>query len=379
MTDEELLEAAGISNTEDTSKKKKKSTKKQIVVDDDNATIDENNPMDETNSASEYLGTRLTHDVATGRSYKDIDDDKHFAEKHGLTKTGGNIFETADIKDGWINVDRRLLGDRDIYYPEEWRFRIRPATVEAIRNWSTLDETIPNSVDNVFNEMLKSCLSIVTPNGTVSWNKINTWDRFFFILLIREYTFKTGEKKIEFTKDCPECDKPVTFKLESQSLMFDLPDESVMKYYDQKTQTWTINPAEFGDTDADDVFTFYLPTLDKGENIKNWLYNVAREEPDKKLDAKFMELLPWIAPKISRDYEIAKKQIRQYNLKYKSWDEDTFLFIDDIIKNISVTPKTKLIATCPNCGEEVTADIRFPDGLGSIFSIRSKFRKFGSK
>ena len=249
-----------------------------------------------------------------------------------------------------MTVDRTLLGDRDVFYPEDWEFRIKPATVEAIRNWSTLDETNLNSIDTVFNEMLKECLSINTNRGNIAWNKINSWDRFFFILLIREYTFLNGEKKIEFSQDCLNCDSQVTFSLDSQSLLYDVPGEDVMRYYDRETQSWNINPAEFGDDTTDTMYTFYLPTVEKDINIKMWMYDEAHDNPNKKFEPKLMQFLEWIAPKISKDSTLAKRQVRQYEIQIKSWDQDTFLFINDIINNISVTAKDELIAVCPNCG-----------------------------
>ena len=77
------------------------------------------------------------------------------AKKHNI-QIGANIFENADLRDGWQVVDRRLFGERDMYYPKDWEFRIRPATVEAIRNWSTIDDENANVVDDVFNEIIKS-------------------------------------------------------------------------------------------------------------------------------------------------------------------------------------------------------------------------------
>lgn len=364
MTDDELLEAAGVPNS---IKKTKKNNKEENVIE---------TPK---NEASQYLGTKLTHDIGSGKAFDDISHKNDLADEIKLTKVGEQIGQTALIKDGWLTVDRTLLGERDIFYPEDWQFRIKPATVEAIRNWSTLDEANLNSIDTVFNELLKECLSIVTNNGNIAWNKINSWDRFFFILLIREYTFLNGEKKIEFVQDCSNCDGQVTFALESQSLMYDVPGEDVMRYYDRESRSWNINPAEFGDDDSETMYTFYLPTVEKDVNIKMWMYEEAHDNPNKKFEPKTIQFLQWIAPKISKDNVLAKKQVRQYELQIKSWNQDTFLFINDIVNNIQVTAKDELITTCPKCGEEVTTKIRFQDGISSLFAVRSKFRKFGQK
>lgn len=278
-----------------------------------------------------------------------------------------------------MDVDKALLGDRAMFYPENWGFRIRPAQVEAIRNWSTIDDENPNSVDDVFNEIIKSCLSIInTETGApIPWGNLNSWDRFFFILLIRNYTMIKGETKIVQQEECPECDYPLDFELTSTSLLYDMPDPEVLKYYSAEDRCWYINPQEFDC--PEETITLYLPTLEKDANIKAWMISVLQENRNKKFDQSFIRFLPWLAPKISKDTTVVKRQIREYELKFKGWDMETFSFMDEVLKNISVTPLTKMTTVCPNCGEEVTCDIKFPSGIRSLFNVANKHKKFGTK
>ena len=143
---------------------------------------------------------------------------EQLAIENHISRAGDNLFANAEMREGWIPVDKALLGNRAYFYPDEWEFRIRPATVEAIRNWSNINEENFIAMDDIFNEIIKSCLAIVTPQGMIPWGNINSWDRFFFLLLIREYTFIEGEYKFSYTEDCPECDNPVTFNLKSSAL-----------------------------------------------------------------------------------------------------------------------------------------------------------------
>ena len=337
--------------------------------------LNEVNKNSVNDDSGNLIGQKLTNIPAMQSHALDIEADTQYAKEHKLTALGENINKTAEVREGWMDVDIRLLGERAKFYPEDWRFRIRPATVEAIRNWSAIDDENPNSIDDVFNEVLKSCLSIVTPAGPLPWGNIRSWDRFFFILLIREYTFITGERKLEYDEDCPNCDNPVVFSLTSVSLDYDLPDPEVMKHYNQETQTWYVDPIEY-EVDGDPI-TFYLPTLEKDANIKAWLIN--RIQDKKKVDNIFIKFLPWLAPKISKDEKIASRQIRELEMMYKSWDADMFSLMDEVINNITVNPATRLITQCPICGEEVTSEIRFPNGIRSIFTLSNKRKKFGKK
>ena len=193
------------------------------------------------------------------RNQVDEEEIADFEKRTNTTGLGENIFAKAEARDGWIAIDRRLLGERDFYYPEDWQFMVRPATVEVVRNWSMLDETNGNSIDDVFNEVMKSCISIQTPNGPLPWGNINSWDRFFFLLLVREYTFIQGETAIKYDEDCIECENPITFQLTSQSLMYEYPDEEVMNMYEPNTRSWHIDPAEYEVNE--DPITLYLPTI----------------------------------------------------------------------------------------------------------------------
>lgn len=298
-------------------------------------------------------------------------------KKRHISMVGDNIFKNAELREGWIPVNKDLLGDRAYFYPDEWEFRIRPATVEAIRNWSNIDENNPLAVDDVLNEVIKSCLTIVTPNGNIPWGNINSWDRFYFLLLIREYSFLNGEAHLKYEEDCPDCDQPVTFELKSDNLIWELPDSDIIQYFDPETKSWTIDPREY-DVDAD-PFTLWIPNLEKDANWKAWLIDRTRNQPNKKTEQAFLRFLSWMTPKISRDLDIAKKQIKDLEMKFKNMDAELFSFMDEVIRNITVTLLPKLVTTCPNCGQEVTAQIRFPGKLSDLFAVQNKHRKFGSK
>lgn len=322
---------------------------------------------------------KLMHTPGKGLGQEEAEQEMNqIATKKKLSTVGSNILKNAQIRDGWLPVDRELLGDRDYFYPSDWKFYIRPATVEAIRNWSMIDDQNGNSIDDVFNEVLKTCLAIKRGDDSpLPWYNVNSWDRFFFILLIRAYTFETGEQKISYTEECPNCENDVTFELNYDALMYDMPDPEIIKYYDRETRTWAIDPTEY-DVDGE-VVTFYLPTLEKEANIKSWMIRKLQENRNAKIDPVFLKFLAWIAPKISKDPEISKRQIKQYKAEYESWDVDQFQFWNDVIANITVSPSTSIKSVCPSCGEEVTSLIRFQDGVRSLFAVQNKHKKFGSK
>lgn len=286
----------------------------------------------------------------------------------------GNIIEVP-IAEGWIPIDREELGKRSMFYPGDWEFSIRPATVQAIKNWTSVDEENPEELNKVFNEIIRLCVKIQDGKGIVhTWQEVNSWDRFWFILKVREYTFAKGESKIEYTDQCENCDSDITFTLNSASLTYEFPDDDLLKYWDGSK--WVIDPREY-DVDADPI-TLYTPKLGKDQAIIDWA--VARARQGKRdIDENFIKFLVWMISKPSRDPQNFEMQVKQAQSIYKGWSVDMHSFMSDVVRNITINPSEKLSTKCPNCGAEVTSQVQFPNGVKTLFKTESKAKKFGSR
>ena len=283
--------------------------------------------------------------------------------------------ESVSISDGWIPLDRSELGRRSMFYPEDWQFAIRPATVQAIKNWTSVDEENPEELNKVFNEIIRLCVRMTDGAGNVhTWQEMNSWDRFWFILKVREYTFVHGENKIEYTDQCENCEEEITFTLNSSSLTYEYPDDEIMKYWDGSK--WVIDPHEY-DVDAPTV-TLYPPKLGKDQAIIEWAVARARQGR-RDIDENFIKFLVWMLSKPSRDAQNFETQIRHIQSIYKSWDYDMFTFMNDVVRNITINPSEKLSTKCEHCGAEVTSQVQFPNGVRALFQIETKAKKFGSR
>ena len=311
-------------------------------------------------------------------SKKNLSDEEEASKEAFLERTRKKhdlAFE-GDIMTGWIPIDRNEMGVRSQFYPSDWEFRIKPATVEAIKNWSSIDEENIAVTNNVFNEIMKACISIVTPNGKLPWSKINSWDRFWFILKVREYTFYKGESALKYDEECPECGATVYYDLRSENLVYEFPDDEIVeKYWNSEDRMWYINPKEY---DLDEpIQKLFVPTLEKDDAILSWAY--AQTQQGKSVSEPFLRFLPWLLQKSSKDPNVLERFIKEAKSVFNSWDAEMFTFMDEVLRNITINPSEKLKQICPNCGEEVQTTVRFQDGIKSIFAIPHKHRKFGSK
>lgn len=292
------------------------------------------------------------------------------SRKHNETKK-----EDILVSDGWIPIDRSEMGQRSDFYPETWEFFIRPATVQAIKNWTAIDEERPDVVNNVFNEIIKTCVKIDShDNNQVSWTQINSWDRFWFILKVREYTYAQGQSKVEFQDECSECGEEVDYCLSSSGLFYEFPDQDLVDNY-WNGKAWVIDPREY-DVDADPI-TLHTPTLGRDIAIIDWA--TAKARTGAKVDENFINFLIWLMPKPSRDVQILDRQITQIYKQYKKWSLEMFTFMTDVIRNITINQSEKLKITCPYCGREAISNVQFPNGIKVLFETKTTVKKFGSR
>lgn len=280
------------------------------------------------------------------------------------------------ISEGWFPIDRKELGFRAQFYPSDWEFSVRPATLEAVKNWSSIDEDNPAITNKVFNDIMKQCVSIMSNNGKLPWSKINSWDRFWFILKIHDYTFKNGEAKLNYSEECPFCDHDVCFDLKPKNLDYEFPDETVIeKHYSFDDRCWIINPKDY-QLDRP-VQKLYVPTLEKDDAILQWA--IRQNNAGKQLNETFLRFLPWLLAKAPKDENVLEKFIKEAKRIFDSWDMDLFNFMDEVLRNVQLTPSEKLKTICLNCGEEVRSAVQFQNGIKSLFTIQSKHTKFGTK
>lgn len=296
------------------------------------------------------------------------------SKKHRTKNDEGG--ESVSITDGWVPIDRSEMGIRSIFYPMSWDFYIRPATIQAIKNWTAVDEERADALNNVFNDIIKSCVKINTndPAAGAGWAQINSWDRFWFILKVREYTYSRGFEKVEFIDECSECGSDITYVLTSSNLFYEFPDEDLINQYWDGGK-WVINPRDY-DVDHD-VITLYTPKLGCDEAIIEWA--TAQYQAKKKLDETFIKFLVWMLHKPSKDIQMLDRQIQKIYKEYKNWDIDMFSFMNDVINNITINQSEQLRVTCPSCGQEATSLAQFPDGIKVLFAAQTGAKKFGSR
>lgn len=339
----------------------------------------------ESNESSAGLG-KLKNKRAYGQK-EDLTPEEE-ASKEAFLNRQKKVFTDSDegytdtdtpVLDGWIPLSIDEFGVRGQFYPSSWEFYIRPATTMAMKNWVGIDEKNAMQLNKTFDEIIKQCVKIKKSDGTsVPWSNVNTWDRFWLILKVREVTFANNKKTITFEDNCTECDEEITFELRSNTLHYEFPDSDIVdKHWDPESMTWKIDLSEYGVDDHDPV-TLYTPTLSRQQAIIDWVQRMYNR--NKKVDETFASTyLPWLLPRVIRDENQFDKMVQKIEKEYKSWSFECYSLMTDIIRNITINPKETLKQVCPHCGEEVISNVQFPNGVKILFQTETKIQKFGSR
>ena len=138
---------------------------------------------------------------------------------------------------------------------------------------------------------------------------------------------------------------------------------------------WDINPSDYDVVGR--PLTLYTPTVGKDNALIQWAY--AQQQNGKKLNEVFLKFLPYMLERPIKDINVLDRKIKELDKEFNSWSTEMFMFMDEVIRNITINPSEKLRQTCEHCGEEVTSNVQFPNGIKRLFVVQSKHRKFGSR
>jgi hypothetical protein len=159
-----------------------------------------------------------------------------------LGKAGGYNTEDDEFgfAPGYLEIYSENFPTKGIFYAKDARFLIRAASVNEIKQFSTMNEEDPYSVDEALNQILKSCLTFREGSSMRSFKDLKEEDRIYVILAIRELTFVKGENKLSITSICKDCGHENHIDITKDSFEANEPSEKLMRYYNEETRRFDV-------------------------------------------------------------------------------------------------------------------------------------------
>lgn len=251
------------------------------------------------------------------------------------------------------------------FYPIGTMFMIRAAQVIEIQSYSMVDDTNFYDVIEKMNDMLQACVRVKYSDGrTASYLDVKDQDRIYLIFLIRELTFQNGNS-LSVNVKC-SCGNENSIELKRENFRFHQIDPILDDYYSTVSNSFkfqVVNGTEYELTPPNiglqKAFTDYIIR----ENNNKVNPNLA-----------FLKIIPFLLNgRTSITYDGIQAKLKEFQVI----DDISFQFLNAAVGKMTFGIE-KLAKRC-DCGEEVTADMEFPNGASGIFVIRNAFEAYIKK
>ena len=258
---------------------------------------------------------------------------------------------------GWYEVPIESLPSKGLFYPDESRLLIKPASVSIIRHFSTVDDSNPLELNETFDYILENLVRFNIPNIPSSYKNLKDIDKLSVILHIRDATFKNGESKIisDIKCSCGNIDQKTLTWSDFQFFVF---NDELMKYYNPSLKVFHI---KFNSEMESDV-ALTIPSIGIRSFVQK--YVTSRIKQKKNYDKSFTNIAPYIIDNwMSMDDSMYEKEV----LDSSNWTTSQFAAFVRIVDLIKKSMVSRILHKCSKCGAEVTAPSSFRGGIKSLF------------
>ena len=307
---------------------------------------------------------------------KDEMSEEDYLRRHlGDIETGKNAF-TSDIPFNKqetqveaVKVDELQYFNCDIrelpcgqFYPTGSLFMVRPAKVKEIQAYSMVDDQNFYDIVEKMNDMLQACVRIKYPDGKIgSFLEIKDQDRLFLIFLIRELTFQQGNTLNVNTK-CT-CGNDVSLELTRKNFSFHEIDPNLVKYFSTSRNCY------YFETKTGGQFELTPPNIGLQKSFTDYIIKENNNKVSPNLS--FLKIIPFmLGNRTSITYDGIKSKL----VEFQNMSDADFQFLNAAVGKMTFGIK-ELKKQC-ECGEEVTAEMQFPNGTSSIFVIHDAFEAY---
>jgi len=268
--------------------------------------------------------------------------------------------KTSDLQ--FFNFDVRELPCGQ-FYPTGTLFMVRPAQVKEIQSYSMVDDNNFYDIVEKMNDMMQACIRIKYPDGRIgSYLEIKDQDRLFLIFMIRELTFQQGNYLV--TKKNCTCGQECSLELKRGNFVYHDVDDKLEKFFNLSSKTFnfrTVNGKEFELTP---------PNIGLQKAFADYILKENNEKRTPNL--AFLKIIPFmLSGRTTITYDGIKAKLKDF----EEIDDISFQFLNAAVSKMTFGIK-ELKKGCSACGEEVRADMQFPNGASGIFVVHDAFEAY---
>lgn len=261
---------------------------------------------------------------------------------------------------GYIQINPELIPSRCKFYPEDYKFYLKPAKLKDIRMFTDIANDEYYNINNKINLILNSCIKIQSKSGQVSYNRILEIDKIFFVVAIRDLTFYKIPNSMKTKHICNSCSKNNTLEIYSNNTIFFNEKEYLNFKYDIEKRAYVFDIDNTGE-----ILETKPPSILSTITIKNYI------EHKNKLGANYnKETLDYVKY-LNLDWSsIDIKDIDEIMQSTYGWSIDKETAMVKFISNFKNSIFAKVYGVCNNCGTEVAPPFSVEGGFRNIFLIQ---------
>jgi hypothetical protein len=265
---------------------------------------------------------------------------------------------------GWKPLPLENLPSGGMFYPDGATLEIRAASVREVRDFSTIDENDPISVEEKANKILSACCRFRLIGREAHWKDLKEEDRFYLLFAIREMTFIHGEGKLMVTVKCDgrndSCDGTWFENVEINKDVFAYYsiEPKLMAKFDDAKKSFHIEHPKVGS------FDLFVPSIGVLSVLKLHMREAIRD--NRKTDQSYIQ----IAPFLFNDWRgMNANSIKMKEQDVAGWSIEKFSAVKSLTEMIRFGVKTTITRRCGQCGSEVAAPLSFPGGVRALFFV----------
>jgi len=282
---------------------------------------------------------------------------------------------------GWRKVEVDNLPSKGRYNDPSLRVKIRAATVEEIKHYSSLDDTDLLDVNDHINEILNKCCRIEYSDriGHAAGD-LREADKYYVFFCIRDLTMDSHQKfhKLQMRTTCPKCGKKSENEITSSAFSSYTIPKNIEKYYDPTHRKIVINDPAF-----EEPLMVAPPSLALTSAIQKYMQEHVRKQQAAgqpvHFDPKFMIQLQYVLDSPS---QVTEDYLKNLQKRMGQWTHEKIIAFEYVKNNMDVGVRPQLEIICRNtksietndevgCADEYsfTAPVAFRFGWRSVFDI----------
>lgn len=249
------------------------------------------------------------------------------------------------------------------FYPTGTLLMVRPAQVREIQAYSMVDDNNFYDIVEKMNDMIQACVRVKYPDGKItSYVDTKDQDRLYLIFLIRELTFQQGSS-LAVNAKC-SCGDESQIELKRGNFCFHDLDEKLNKFFDISNRCFRF------ETTNGKEFVLTPPNIGLQKAFTEYIVKENNEKRPPNLS--FLKIIPFMLDgRSSITYDGIKAKLKEF----EEMDDISFQFLNAAVGKMTFGIK-ELKKNCASCGEEVHAEMQFPDGSSGIFVIHNAFEAY---